>query len=103
MFRSECGVINDTMARTGITFDDLFLVDRGQHPPFFKLLLSKKISYETFVVFEELLGFIERWDRQISEKVVWPVYSKRIKKFRPFLRYNKTSCKLEVKKVFIGA
>ena len=103
MFRSECGVINDTMARTGITFDDLFLVDRGQHPPFFKLLLSKKNSYETFVVFEELLGFIERWDRQISEKVVWPVYSKRIKKFRPFLRYNKTSCKLEVKKVFIGA
>ena len=102
MFRNECGVINDYLDRNRINFDDLFLVNRGQHPPFFKLLLSIKISYETFVVFQELLGFIERWDREISEKVVWSVYSKRIKKFTPFLRYNKTETKLIVKKVLIG-
>ena len=50
------------------TFDDLFMVDRGQHPPFLKILLSKKINYQTFVVFEENLDFIKRWDKEIKER-----------------------------------
>ena len=43
-FRSECRIIRDTLDNNHIKFDDLFLVDRGQHPPFFKLLSSKRIS-----------------------------------------------------------
>ena len=52
------------------------------------------------MVFEELLGFIRRWDKEIEEKVVWPVYAKRIKKFTPFLRYNRTETKLIMKEIF---
>ena len=85
---------------TSFTFDELFSVVRGQHPPFLKLLLSKKISYETFSVFETLLGFVTRWDRQVAEKVVWKDYSRRIKKFLPFHSYNRTSAKLTMKEIF---
>ena len=90
------------MGNNNLTFDNLFAVVGGQHPPFFKLLLSKRISYETFSVFETLLGFIERWDRQIVEKVVWKEYSKRIKKFLPFQSFNRTSAKLTMKETFTG-
>jgi hypothetical protein len=91
------------MGHNKLTFDELFSVVRGQHPPFLKLLLSKKISYETFSVFETLLGFVKRWDRQVVEKVVWKDYSRRIKKFLPFHRYNRTSAKLTMKETFTGA
>ena len=102
-FRSECNIVRDYMGNNNRTFDNLFAVVGGQHPPFFKLLLSKRISYETFSVFETLLGFIERWDRQIVEKVVWKEYSKRIKKFLPFQSFNRTSAKLTMKETFTGA
>jgi len=96
-FRSECRIIRDTLDNNNIKFDDLFLVDRGQHPPFFKLLSSKKISYQTFCVFENFLDFIKKWDKDIVESVVWPVFSKRIKKYLPFIRYNRTQMKLIIK------
>jgi hypothetical protein len=100
-FRSECRIIGDSLVRNNITFDDLFLVDRGQHPPFFKLLSSKKVSYQTFVVFEQMLGFVKRWDKEIKEMVVWPIHSKRIKKYIPFVSYNRTQMKLIVKEELI--
>ena len=96
-FRSECRIIRDTLDNNNIKFDDLFLVDRGQHPPFFKLLSSKRISYQTFCVFENFLDFIKKWDKEIVEGVVWPVFSKRIKKYLPFIRYNRTQMKLIIK------
>ena len=65
-FRSECRIIRDTLDNNNIKFDDLFLVDRGQHPPFFKLLSSKRISYQTFCVFENFLDFIKKWDIEES-------------------------------------
>ena len=99
-FRSECRIISDSMDRNNCSFDDLFMVDRGQHPPFLKILLSKKINYQTFVVFEENLDFIKRWDKEIKETVVWPIHSKRIKKYMPFIRYNRTQMKLVMKEVF---
>ena len=99
-FRNECNSIRVNMDNKRLSFDDLFMVNGGQHPIFFKLLLSKQICYETLVVFEELLGFIRRWDKEIEEKVVWPIYAKRIKKFTPFLRYNRTETKLIMKEIF---
>jgi|TARA_B100000902_G_C27014205_1_gene766345 hypothetical protein len=100
-FRSECRVIRNSMDSNNITFDDLFSVDRGQHPPFFKLLSSKNVSYQTFCVFENFLGFIKNWDKNIAENVVWPVYSKRIKKYLPFIRYNRTQMKLIMKEELV--
>ena len=96
-FRSECRIIRDTLDNNNIKFDDLFLVDRGQHPPFFKLLSSKRISYQTFCVFENFLDFIKKCYIEIVEGVVWPVFSKRIKKYLPFIRYNRTQMKLIIK------
>ena len=99
-FRSECRIISDSMDRNNCSFDDLFMGDIGHHPPFLKILLSKKINYQTFVVFEENLDFIKRWDKEIKETVVWPIHSKRIKKYMPFIRYNRTQMKLVMKEVF---
>ena len=99
-FRNECNSIRNNMDNKRLSFDDLFMVNGGQHPIFFKLLLSKQICNETFVVFEELLGFTRKWNKEIEEKVVWPIYAKRLKKFAPFLRYNRTETKLIMKEIF---
>jgi len=100
-FRSDCNyIINDFNVRK-LSFNDGFNAFGGQHPRFLQLVLSKNISYETAIVFNQTIGFSKRWDKEINEKVVWPIHSKRIKKYTQFVKYNPTSVKLIMKEVFV--
>jgi len=100
-FRGDCVCISDDFHARGLSFDDGFRVRSGQHPRFLQLVLSKKISYETAVVFNNAIQYSNQWDRQITEKVVWPVQSKRLKKYTEFVKYNDTSTKIILKEVFL--
>jgi hypothetical protein len=101
-FRNDCITITNDFNTKQFSFDNGFSVFGGQHPRFFQLVLSKKISYETAIVFNKILSYSKSWDKQIVEQVVWPIHSKRIKKYTPFVRYNETQCKLIMKEVFIN-
>lgn len=100
-FRNDCIYITNDFTTKHLSFDDGFNSFGGQHPRFFQLVLSKNISYESAVVFNKILQFSKKWDKQIVEKVVWPVHSKRIKKYTPFVNYNETACKLILKEIFV--
>jgi len=101
-FRNDCvSILNDFNARN-LSFDNGFHVYSGQHPRFLQLVLSKKISYETAVVFNNTIQFSSQWDRKINEKVVWPVHSKRLAKYEQFVKYNRTTIKLIMKEVFVN-
>jgi hypothetical protein len=60
-------------------------VSKGQHPYIIKAFLRKTISLETLVILEKLNGFVEIYDKEISDTVVWPDVSRLIKKYKPFL------------------
>ena len=34
--------------------------------------MAKKLSIETVAILESLLGFCDRFDKQIEENIVWP-------------------------------
>jgi hypothetical protein len=100
-FRSDCvHIFNDFNARH-LSFDDGFSSFGGQHPRFFQLVLSKKISYETAIVFNKILSYSKSWNKQIVEQVVWPIHAKRLSKYEQFVKYNETKCKLILKEVFV--
>jgi hypothetical protein len=100
-FRSDCVYIANDFNVKRLSFDDGFNAFGGQHPRFLQLVLSKNISYETAIVFNQTIGFSKRWDKEITEKVVWPIHSKRIKKYTQFVKYNPTTVKLILKEVFV--
>jgi len=52
------------------------------------------------VAFDKILSFIKNWDKEIKEMVVWPDISKKLKKYKPFVRFNVTKCKFIMKEVF---
>jgi hypothetical protein len=78
-------------------FDDIFTSKDGQHPPIVKMILSKKISVETFVILEDILSFANRLDKQISETVLWPKLHDRMERYRPFMKFNNTKYKMTLK------
>jgi hypothetical protein len=100
-FRNDCISIFNDFTNKHLSFDDGFNSFGGQHPRFFQLVLSKKISYETAIVFNHILSYSKRWDKEITEQVVWPIHSKRLEKYTQFVKYNPTTVKLIMKEVFV--
>ena len=101
-FKQDCGTIVSDFSRRSISFDDGFLCPNGQHPRILRLLIQKKISYQTAVVLNHFLGFVKNWDKEITEKVVWPEISLKVARVKPFINFNATECKLIMKDIFLN-
>ena len=101
-FKQDCGSIVSDFRRKSISFDDGFIPVNGQHPRVLRLLIQRKISYQTAVVLAHFLGFTKNWEKEITEKVVWPEISLKVSRVKPFVNFNATECKLIMKKVFLN-
>ena len=101
-FKQDCGTIVSDFSRNSISFDDGFLCPNGQHPRVLRLLIQRKISYQTTIVLNHFLGFVKNWDKEITEKVVWPEISLKVARVKPFINFNATECKLIMKEIFVN-
>ena len=101
-FKQECGAIAIDLGRRNISFNDGFIPPDGQHPRVLRLLIQRKISYQTAVVLDHFLGFTKNWDKEITEKVVWPEISLKVSRVKPFVNFNATECKLIMKETFVN-
>ncbi len=63
-------------------------VNDGQHPELLRLCMSKRISIETLIVLDSLVGFVEKWDEKIEDRILWPTIKKKLIKYRPFLKLD---------------
>ena len=101
-FKQDCRTIASDFGRRSILFNDGFIPPDGQHPRVLRLLIQRKISYQTAVVLDHFLGFTKNWDKEITEKVVWPEISLKVSRVKPFVNFNATECKLIMKEVFVN-
>ena len=74
-------------------FDIIFTSMEGNHPKVLRAYLGKKISLETLVVFEKLLHYRKRFDKEIKEQFIWPKVSRLIEKYEPFIEADTNRCK----------
>lgn len=83
--------------------DDLdeILKAPGGYPILLYKYLDSDISIETMVVLNSILNFIPYWDKKIDDKVVWPEYSLIIKKYSPFVRFDRDKMKNIMKERWI--
>jgi hypothetical protein len=94
LFKEEIGRMDSDL-------DSNFACSDGKHPPLLKLYLSKKVSLETVVILDMVLGFIGLWDRRLKADPIWNEISRRIKKYKPFLTIDLPKFKAIVKERFI--
>ena len=96
-YEQDIDYILERMTANKMHFDDIFTSKDGQHPPILKMVLSKKISLETFLILEDILSFAKRLDKDISETVLWPKMHDRVIRYRPFMKFNNTKYKMTLK------
>ena len=96
-YEQDIDYMIERMLANKMSFDDIFTSKDGQHPPILKMVLSKKICVETFVILEDILSFAKRLDKDISETVLWPKMHDRVIRYRPFMKFNNTKYKMTLK------
>ena len=100
-FSEDIATLVDYIHSENKKFDDLFLLPSdGGHPPIITLLIREEISVETAVLLDKMLGFVKRLDKQITETLVWPDLSLKIKKTKPFVTANMDELKKAVLEKF---
>ena len=81
-------------------FDAMFYVDGSRHPDILKEYLGGKVSLETMVICDRILGYREEWDKKLNDPV-WETVSLKIKKYKPFLNINVFRYKKILQKVVL--
>ena len=79
-------------------FDAMFYVDGSRHPDILKEYLGGKVSLETMVICDRILGYREEWDKKLDDPV-WETVSLKIKKYKPFLNIDVPKYKKILKEV----
>ena len=70
-------------------FDDAFKITKAQHPYIIKAFLRKTITLETLVILEKINPFLIHFDTDLSNDIMWPDISRLIRKYKPFLQFDK--------------
>jgi len=81
-------------------FDAMFHVDGSRHPDILKEYLGGKVSLETMVICDRILGYREEWDKKLNDPV-WETVSLKMKKYKPFLNIDVFRYKKILKQVVL--
>ena len=73
-----------------MTRDDILKPIEGGWPMIITKLMKKKVSLESVCILIDLVGCMPRWEKQIKEDLIWPPIHKIIKKYTPFIQYDKS-------------
>ena len=83
-------------------FNKLFEVEDGQHPKLLGLYMQKDVTIETLVILNNIFNFIKIWDKKISDDIIYPKISRKVRKYGAFLNVNVDKYKLLTKKILLG-
>jgi len=69
--------------------DDYFKPIDGGWPMLITKMMHEKISLETVCILIDILGCMPKLEKQITEDIIWPTHRRIIKKYTPFIQYDK--------------
>ncbi len=81
-------------------FDALLEAKDNEHPFVITYWLQDEIHLETVVILDSITGFVDRENKKISETIIWPDIFRKITKYKPFVKFDKTKCVNILKKTF---
>ena len=83
-------------------FNDLFKVEDGQHPKLLILFMQKEVTMETMVILNNIFNFVKIWDKKITDDIIYPKISRKIRKYGAFLSVNVDKYKLLTKETLLA-
>lgn len=98
--RRESERLKEWIEQEDFSISNLLKVEEGQHPILLKLFYADAISLETLVVYASIFKFVGTWDKQIYEEIMWPETKLLIRKYLPFLKFDRDEMKSMLREVW---
>lgn len=92
-FRNELEELYQSAEIDGII--NPFSGEIGQHPNIIRQYLAGNISLETLVIINKIKPFLEKFDENMSNDMMWPEIKRLIAKYSPFVRIKHDREKFE--------
>ena len=83
-------------------FNDLFKIEDGQFPKLLVHFMQNDVTLETMVILNNIFDFIRIWDKKISDDIIYPKVSRKIRKYGSFLNVDVNKYKLLTKKALLA-
>lgn len=83
-------------------FNGLFKVEDGQFPKLLVAFMQKEVTMETMVILNNIFDFVRIWDKKISDDIVYPKISRKIRKYGSFLNVDVSKYKALTKRTLLG-
>ena len=81
-------------------FDSMFKIEENRHPKIIKLYLGNKISIETLLILDKILGYSKKFDNKLTDPI-WQLISLKLKKYNPFLNIDVFKFKKLLKEIIL--
>jgi len=95
-FSDDIRFLTDFCDDNGISANDLIIIENGDHPTLLRFHLQNKISIETLIILNEVLGFTRYWNAKLDD-IIWDEKKKLVYNYRSFVKYDLDKCKQIVK------
>lgn len=69
--------------------DDILKPIDGGWPMIITKLMKNQVSLESVCILVDLVNCMPRWEKQITEDIIWPTHKRLIQKYTPFIQYDK--------------
>ena len=84
-FEKEISYLQLQMEKQSKPFDYVFAPSKNEHPYILKSYLRRTTSIETLVILNNFYNFVDNFDKEYYNDLMWPDISRIIKKYSPFL------------------
>jgi T4 gene Gp59 loader of gp41 DNA helicase len=71
------------------SFDDYFKPISGGWPNIITRLMKKELALESVCLLVEIANIMPMWEKEITDDLIWPTWHRLIKKYTPFIQYDK--------------
>ena len=81
------------------SFEDLFVIENGQHPKLLKEFLGGRVSIETVIILNDLVGFDKTWNKEMEEDIVWIDLRNLMNNYERFLTIDEKRYRMKLLKL----
>lgn len=85
--------IKQELSKLKEDFNSNFICQEGEHPHLLKLYLGKEVSLEFLCILLNVTGAMKHWDDKMEYDPIWNEYSLKVKKYSPFIKYERDKIK----------
>ena len=76
-------------------------VSKNKHPKLLKEYLGKRISLESMIILDSILGFSHTWNVKLEEDYAWKDVCKLMENYKSFLKFDETKFKFVLKQLML--